>query len=440
MNRVTDPAAFVRWFRNSSPYINAHRGRTFVVCFGGEALLDPSFSELIHDITLLNSLGVRLVLVYGVRPQVRAKLQQLERAPQHQDGLRVVDETELRLWTESAGSARIGIESRLTLGLTNSPMAGSNMRVISGNLVVARPVGVRKGVDCHFAGEVRKIDVQAIRTALDAGALVLLGPLGYSPTGEVFALRAEEVALATATALRTDKLIYLAEAAGPLDEQANAIRQLSEAEAEALLAQRKDLCPVTARHLGYALQACSAGVRRTHLLHRAVDGALLQELFTRDGVGTLVAADAYEGLRPADIDDLGGILELIAPLEREGVLVRRSRELLEGELDRFVVLERDGGILACAALYPFVDESFGELACVATHPDYRKEGRAEACLAHLEERAQAANIRSLFVLTTHAHHWFQERGFEPAEVTDLPLARQTLYNYQRSSRVFIKRL
>jgi amino-acid N-acetyltransferase len=440
MNRVTDPATFVRWFRDSSPYINAHRGRTFVIAFDGEAVNDDSFAHLIHDLTLLNSLGIRLIIAYGALPQVEERLSRLGRQARIQNDLRVVDETELACWCEAAGAVRIEIESKLTMGLANSPMANAQMRVVSGNFIVARPVGVREGIDYHFGGEVRKLDTRAIQAALEANVLVLLGPVGYSHTGEVFALDAKEVAVQAAIELRANKLLYLLEGPAMTDASGKPLRQLSAGQTSRLLSQPEQLASSTAAQLRYAMRACQGGVQRTHMLRRAIDGALLQELFTRDGIGTLVSADAYEDIRRARIEDLGGILALIEPLEREGVLVRRSRERLETEIGRFVVLERDGGILACAALYPFAEEGSAELACVATHPDYRKEGRAQILLDYLEERAQKLGIERMFVLTTHAAHWFQERGFEPADVGALPQERQQLYNYQRNSRVFVKPL
>lgn len=440
MNRVTDTAAFVRWFRNSSPYIDAHRGRTFVIYVGGEAVSESSFANIVHDLTLLTRLGVKLVVVYGIKPQLRSRLNADARAPETGSMRTPVDEAALGHWREAAGAVRFAIESQLTVGLANSPMDGARMRVMSGNFVLARPLGVRDGLDFCFAGEVRRVDIQGIRAALDANALVLIGPLGYSPTGELFALGAEEVAIGVATGLTADKLLYLAEEPPPATPEGTTIKQLNATEAEQLLAERSDFGPMTRQHLQHAIRACAAGVRRVHLLQRKVDGALLQELFTRDGVGTLVSGDHYEQIRPATIEDVAGVLELIAPLEDQGILVRRSRELLENEIGRFVVTERDGGILACAALYPFSQECCAELACLATHPEYRGEGRAEALLTYLETRAIEQGISHLFVLTTHTAHWFQERGFEPADVADLPFERQKAYNYQRNSHVFTKTL
>ncbi len=432
--------SYVHWFRQAAPYINAHRGRTFVVLFGGEAVDDQKFPELIHDIALLHTLGAQLVLIHGARPQIESRLAEAHRDLRYVHGLRITDEAALPLVRQAVGQVRIQVESLLSMGLANSPMHGAQLRVVSGNFVIARPVGVRDGVDFCFTGEVRRVDVEAIRASLNRGAIVLLSPLGYSPTGEVFNLGAEEVAVATATALRADKLLLLSESTGPLDARGRLLRQLVPSEVEALLTRDPPLDEDIARYLGHALRACRGGVRRGHLLDRRVDGALLLELFTRDGVGTLVTAELYENLRPADIDDVGGLLELIRPLEADGTLVRRSRELLEMEIGRFTVLDRDGSIIGCAALYPFAGERVGELACVAVHPEYRDSGRADALLAVLERQARQQGLERLFVLTTRTAHWFQERGFEPAQITDLPVSKQGMYNLQRRSKAFIKAL
>ena len=433
--------SFVSAFRQAGPYINAHRGRTFVILFSGEALLDKTqFMNIVNDLALLHSLGIRLVLVHGARPQIEERLREAGLQPRYVNGLRITDSKTLICVKQVVGQIRIRTEASLSMALTNSPLHGAHIRVISANFVTARPVGIRDGVDYCFTGEVRRIDAQAIKTALASDAIVLLSPLGYSPTGEIFNVNAEEVAMAAASALRADKLLFYLDCSEDLTANDQPLRQLSPSDVTHLLAENSRLSETMQRYLRHALQACRAGVRRIHLLDRRVEGALLLELFTRDGIGILITADIYEGIRPATIDDVGGILDLIRPLEDEGILVRRSRELLEIEIERFMVVERDGAIIACAALYPFAAERLGELGCVAVHPDYRNRNRADALLRFIEQKARKQGLASLFVLTTRAAHWFRERGFEPAEVDDLPLEKQRLYNWQRRSKVFIKAL
>jgi amino-acid N-acetyltransferase len=430
----------VAWFRASAPYINSHRGRTVVLAFGGEAVDDRSFPDLIHDIALLHALGVRLVIVHGSRPQIDRRLERAGIDPQYVNGLRVTDTRSLPHVMEAAGCTRVAIEALLSMGLANTPMQGARLRVASGNYVVAKPYGVHDGVDFQHTGEVRRIDTPAIEAQLEQGSLVLLSNLGYSATGEVFNLSTEAVATETAVRLRADKLIFLMEGEGLRDGRRRPLQQLTLREAEALLTGRRRL-PDEVRHfLGSARHACQQGVKRVHLLSRSIDGALLLELYTRDGCGTLVSSEPFEELRRARIEDVGGIIELIAPLEAEGTLVRRSREQLEIEIENFVVYERDGMAVACAALYPYPEVRVAELACLAVHPDYRNQGRGDSLLEQLVTDAREAGIGQIFVLTTRTTHWFRERGFRPGDLDKLPVQRRALYNYQRNSKILIKEL
>jgi len=428
---------FVRWFRDSTPYINAFRGRIFVVTFGGELLAEDQFAHLLEDLVLLNSLGVRLVLVHGARPQIEERLKLSNIKMHYEHGLRVTDEQSLACVKQAIGSVRVEVEAQLSMGLKNSPMAGADIRVVSGNFVTAQPLGVRDGVDYQHTGEVRRIDVEAIEEQLDMGAIVLLSPLGYSPTGEVFNLSAEDVATATAVELMADKLISLIDGPGLFDEHGELIHQLQLSSAQKY---QHDIDEPTAKALFSSLYACENGVKRAHMIDRHLDGALLMELFTRDGVGTLINTDAYEELEEATIDDVGGILELIEPLEAEGIMVRRSRELLEAEISQFTIIKRDNSIIASAALYPYEDEKAGEIACFAVHPDYRGDGRGDHLLDHMERIAKECGLKQIFVLTTRTAHWFAERGFKAGTLKALPVKRQALYNYQRGSKVFVKKI
>ena len=438
---ISGAADFVRWFRSAAPYMHAFRGRTFVIAFGSEVVDDRAkFLALIHDLNLLASVGVRLVLVHGARPQIEARLKQLRHRSRFVNGLRVTDDVALSCAKEASGRMRVEIEALLSMGLPNSPMAGSDIRVASGNFVTAKPMGVVDGVDLMHTGEVRKVDATGIRDRLDHNELVLLSPIGYSPTGEIFNLALEDVAASAAVALNADKLIFLMDSAGVLTgKHAELKHELTCTQAERLIARSGLGTGDVGLYLPRAVSACRAGIKRAHLISRHVDGALLLELFTHRGVGTMLTQDPVEKLRPAKIDDIGGILRLIEPLESDGTLVKRSRELLEMEIDRFFVLEHDRVIIGCAALYPF-EEGMAELAGLAVHPDHRRLGAGERLMLAIEARAKQRRIKRLFVLTTRTAHWFIERGFQPAPVTSLPPRRQDLYNYQRRSQVLIKRL
>lgn len=437
-----DNSQYVKWFRNSSPYINAHRGKIFVLMLEGEAIADDNFAHIVQDIALLNSLGVRLVIVHGARPQIDRALSVLHIKSQFHGDLRITDKPALNAVRAAIGIVKSDIEARLSFGLPNTPMHGARIRVVSGNFVTAKPKGVIDGVDFQHTGEVRRIDRQAINLQLDQGNVVLLSSCGYSPSGQMFNLAAEDVATRAAISLEAEKLILMGEGGGlpandgEVESDEGVISQITADELSHLV---DSLEGEHKMHAEASLVAVNAGINRVHMLSHKNDGALLQELFTHKGAGTLISADDYEQLRQANIEDVGGILKLLTPLEEQGILVRRSREMLETEIHRFKVIERDGMIIACAALYPYSSD-LAELACVAVSGDYRSGERGDRLLKAISKQAKAENKTKLFVLTTRTAHWFMERGFEEADLSALPQERQSLYNFQRNSKIFIKDL
>jgi amino-acid N-acetyltransferase len=443
----TSPPSFVTWFRAAAPYIHAFRGKTFVVAFGGEVVDEGQLAHLSHDVALLASLGVRLVLVHGVRPQLETLMVRQGIEPQYANGLRVTDDAVMGCVKQANGIVRIEIEALLSTGLPNTPMANAAVNVASGNFVVACPRGVFDGVDLKYTGAVRKVDVPALRGRLDAGEIVLVSPLGYSPTGEAFNLTVEDVATSVATALAAEKLIFMIDGPGVQRGRSRLLRELTLSSAEAWIARsKKKTDPALGRasdidrFLPAAIDACRRGVARAHLVSRHVDGALLLELFTHHGIGTMISRDSLERLRPARIDDVGAVLQLIAPLEAEGTLVKRGRERIEREIGYFTVIDHDRRLIGCAALYPFPAARAAELACLVVHPDHRNAGHGEALLLHIEARARAQKLDKLYALTTHTAHWFVENGFHEVDVGELPAERRQLYNWQRRSKVFVKAL
>lgn len=438
MSPQVDP--FVQHFRASAPYIHAHRGRTFVIMFGGEAVGSKDFRTLLYDVALLHSLGVRLVLVAGARPQIDEALARRGQQPRYEGDLRITDDVALQCVKEAVGANRVELEALLSMGLPNSPMAGARLRVAAGNFVIAQPIGVVDGVDYQHTGKPRRVDAEAIRQRLDDGAIVVLTPIGYSATGEAFNISSHDVAAAAAVALGADKLIGLLEAQGVLDTGGRIPTQLTPREAEQLLQSGHDFGHDVERHLAAAIHACQGGVPRAHLVARQTDGALLRELFTRDGLGTMVTSETFEGVRTARQGDVGGILALIEPLEEQGILVRRSREMLENDIERFTVIERDGMVIGCAALYAYPDEGIAEIACLVVHPEYRTSGRGDQLLHYLERESAAQALGRLFVLTTQTSHWFRERGFESCDIDELPAARRSLYDQGRRSKILLKSL
>ncbi|SMB30783.1 Amino-acid acetyltransferase [Sterolibacterium denitrificans] len=442
--RQISEAALVAWVRQAAPYIHAFRGRTFVIAFGGEVLGTDKAQALAQDFNLLASLGIRLVLVHGARPQIDAEMQRRGLPARFHKGLRVTDAAALECVKSALGVTRIEIEALLSQGLPNTPMAGAWMRVTGGNFITAKPVGVLDGVDHLYTGAVRKIIAEEIKADLDQQNVVLISPLGVSPSGEIFNLALEDVAEAVAVALQAEKLIFLGDAPGLVDKKGQLLEAVTVDEAGLLLTRRVRQAPEVARVLPAALRACRAGVGRVHFLDRNADGAMLMEFFTHAGVGTVMTRSPLVRLREATVDDVGAILGLIAPLEADGTLVKRGRERIEMEISRFSLLEDDGVTVGCAALYPFTGkkaaERVGELACLAVMPEYQHYGYGDQLRRHIEMRAKKLKLKKLFVLTTRTAHWFIERGFVESDLATLPDTKRELYNYQRRSKVFIKTL
>lgn len=426
---------FVNWFRASSPYIQAHRHKTFVISFGGEAILDADFDHHVHDFALLSSLGIRLVLVHGIRPHIDQRLNALNHPVLFHNNLRITDDLALQCAKEAAGLVRVEIEALLSMGLANSPMAGYALKVASGNFVTAKPIGVIDGVDYCHTGEVRRVDSVAIHQQLDQHTIVVISPIGYSPSGEIFNLSGEQVATEVAIALNAEKLILLTEKTCCNPSNNEQIRQMTTTEAQAFLQHHQDMPELVRLPLKAAVQACRAGISRVHLIDRTQDGALLLELFTRDGIGTLISSTPFEELRTANLDDIGGILELIKPLEQQGILAKRSREKIEMEIADYIIIERDGLIIGCTALHANQQEQFGAIACLAVHADYQGAARGQRLFDYACLKAKQLKLKKLFVLSTQTVHWFIERGFILSDINSLPEPLKKLYNPQRNSKI-----
>lgn len=430
---------FVFSFREAAPYINAFRGKTFVIALSGETLEHGHFKKVAQDICLLASLGVRLVLVHGSRPQIETQLAQRNLSSQFYGGRRITDLPTMEIVKQASGAARCDIEAALSMGMPNSPMHGAHLRVASGNFFTAQPLGVLDGVDMLYTGRLRRIDAAGIKLRLDSGAMVLLTPIGYSLTGEPFNLNMEEIATDTAITLNAEKLIFMVAGKGAISAENEHLRQLTTEQAEQLLKTTPQATD-TAAYLPCAIHATRSGVPRAHLVSAQEDGALLCELFTHEGSGTMVTRDPLVRVRPAMIDDVGSILGLIRPLEERGILVKRNVEHLEREIDRYSLLDHDGKIYGCVAIHIYPEASMAELACLVVDREKRDAGYGERLLHHVEEQARDHHISRLFVLTTQTAHWFVERGFVASDISELPMEKQSLYNYERRSKVFIKQL
>ncbi|WP_322997367.1 amino-acid N-acetyltransferase [Castellaniella sp.] len=433
------PAQFVRWFREVAPYVHDFRGKTFVVAFGGELIEDNGLEALVADLSLLSALGVKLVLVHGSRPQVNEQLRLKGYTTQFGRGTETTTPEALECAKEAAGEIRLDIEAAFSQGLPNTPMSHAKIRVMSGNFVTARPVGVIDGVDYRRAGTVRKLDIDAMHNVISQGAIVLLSPLGFSPTGEAFNLAMEDLATNAAVALRAEKLIFLTQNRTVTEMDGSVDTELARKDADDLLAQNI-LDEDTTAFLRHASLAVKRGVARAHLVPYTLDGSILLEIFTHDGVGTMVVEDTLEDLRPAMADDVGAIVQLIEPLEADGTLVPRGRAVIERDVERFTVLEHDGVIYGCVSVIPYAKDSMAEMACLIVHPEWQGTGDGEKLLRHAEASARSLGAKRLFVLTTRTSHWFLKRGFVQGGVSDLPYEKRAHYNHSRNSLIFIKRL
>ncbi|MGA1288295.1 MAG: amino-acid N-acetyltransferase [Rubrivivax sp.] len=440
------PHTFVPWFRAVAPYIHAYRGETFVVGLCGEAIAAGKLSAFVQDLAIVHAMGIRVVLVHGFRPQLSEQLRLKGHAERFSHGMRITDPPALDAAQEAAGQLRFEIEAAFSQGLPNTPMANATVRVVSGNFLTARPVGIVDGVDFGHSGLVRKVDARAIRGAIDTGAVVLLSPFGFSPTGEAFNLTMEDVATSTAIALQADKLLFLTETPGvrenPDDPDSPIDTELALRDAKRLLAA----LPLPERptdvgfYLRHCVRACEAGIERSHILPYAMDGALLMEVYTHDGIGTMVVDEKLESLREATPDDVGGILHLIEPFERDGTLVRRGRHEIERDVAAYTVIEHDGVIFGCAALHLYPEKRTAEMAALTVAAQAQGQGDGERILKRIEQRARAAGAQTLFVLTTRTMHWFLKRGFVPESPQWLPASRLRHYSHDRRSQVLVKSL
>jgi amino-acid N-acetyltransferase len=438
---------FVPWFRSVAPYIHMHRGKTFVVGMLGEAVAAGKLAAIATDLALIQSMGVRIVLVHGFRPQLNEQLAFKGHVPEYVGGIRVTDEVALDCAQEAAGQLRFEIEAAFSQGLANTPMAGATVRVLSGNFLTARPLGIIDGVDFKSTGVVRKIDSGAIRRALESGAMVLLSPFGFSPTGEAFNLTMEEVATSVAISLQADKLLFLTDWPGirvhpsePESDDNPVDTEISLAQARAVLRHLPpaDQIKGPSYYLRHCVNACEHGVERSHILPYATDGSLLLEIYMHDGIGTMVVDEKLESLRLAASDDVGGIVALLEPFEEDGTLVKRDRTEIERDITSYTVLEHDGVIFACAALHPYPDAKTAEMAALTVSTQSQGQGDGEKVLKHIEQRALALGLDSIFVLTTRTMHWFLKRGFENVSPDWLPNSRG--YNRNRKSQVLVKKL
>ncbi len=430
---------FVTWLREVAPYIHKHRGKTIVIGFDGDIVRNGHLNNLIQDIALLQAMGLRIVLIHGLRPQIEEQLVLRQVESVFVNDIRVTDSIALECAKEAAGELRLDIEAAFSQGLPNTPMSGARISVVSGNFVTAKPIGIVNGIDYLHTGIVRKIDTDSIKQLLDNNKVVLLSPLGFSPTGQAFNLTMEDVASQTSISIKADKVIFITHLCGLYDEEKQLIPELSIENAIDLL-NMQSLMPEESLYLQQMIKCLNGGVDRCHLIPFNINGVLLLELFLHDGIGTMLTNQDLEHLREANLDDIGAILQLIQPLEKDGILVTRGRNVIERDIHAFSVIEHDSVIFGCAVMYTYADHKMAEMACLTVLPEAQGTGDGERLLKHIEKKAKRQGMEQLFVLTTRTEHWFLKRGFKHAKPEDLPPARFKNYNWQRKSMVLIKKI
>ena len=386
------------WFRSSTPYISAHRGKTFVVHLSGEGLESENLEYIIQDLALLHVLGTKVILVHGAHPQLNSVLKNTS----FHKSKRITDKKDMEAILSTHGVLRSRIEGMFSAGLPSSPLHKVEIAVVGGNFITAKPAGIIDGIDHLLTGETRRVNTEKIHEILDGNGLVLISPIGYSPSGQPYNLSSAELASQIAVSVGADKLIMFDPNGYISDRNGEQLTEITPVEASLLINSTPG---ESAQNIAAMVKATRGGVPRSHLVSFNQDGALLGELFTALGQGTQMSESHHELIRKANSLDLAGIIALIRPLEESGILVYRSRSLIEQEIDHFLVADVEGFVAGCCAIYPFDDQA--ELACIATHPSYRhpeyKLGLGSKLLDAAEEIAKRDGKKNIFVLTTHPY-------------------------------------
>ena len=426
MLRLTDLREILR-------YVPRFRDRTFVIAMDGALVEDDNFGNLLLDITLLRSLRIGVALVHGAGHQIRRLAEQTGRTPSNTDGTGVTDAATLDLALTAANR----VTHEILAGL-----AANDLRGAHGNLLVAHPAGILHGLDHQFTGRVERVDTTVIQALLDNDIVPVIPPLGCDGEGRTYRLNSDAVAVEVARTLKATKLIYLTTSPG-IRRGDELLRQLSVEEAEVVLKRHRAEVPVAVvSKLEQALRAARDGVPRVHIIDGRVEEGLLAEVFSNEGIGTLVYANEYQAIRRAQKKDARAIYALIQPGMETDELLRRTRAEVERQVENFFVFEIDRNPAACVAVHLYPEERKAELACMCVDPKYENQGIGLKLMHYAEDQARAAGATELFCLSTQTFNYFMQKGgFRPGTVTDLPPARRDLYvRSGRHSQVLTKSL
>jgi amino-acid N-acetyltransferase len=414
-------------------YIPRFRERVFVISFDGAVVTDENFANILQDLAVLWSLNIRIVLAHGAAAQIRDLAAERGVPASDLDGSGVTDATTLQLALTAA--------NRLTHEILEG-LATLDLRAACPNAIVAHPLGILQGVDHLFTGKVERIDVGLLQTLVDAGIVPVIPPLGFDGEGRTYRVNSDSVALAAAEALKATKLIYVTPQDG-LFRQGRLFRQMLAGDLERLLvAERDDFPPETLSKAQHAVAACRAGIPRVHIINGRLDEALLAEVFSNEGIGTLIYANEYQQIRRALKKDIPSIIKLIQPSVETTELVKRTRAGIEKTLGDYFIFEIDRNPVACVALHPFPELGKAELACLFVNPSHENQGIGRKLLQYAEAKAREQGLRELIALSTQAFTYFQSKGgFQEGTPEDLPPSRRDKYEQSgRRSKVLVKKL
>ena len=440
---ATAQSSFIQNFRLSAKYINLFNQNIFVIALSGYVFNEDQFVKIAQDINILHSLKIKVILVYGARPQVESILVKNKIPVRLLKNMRVTSSAALKHVIEVNGAIRNKIEA--TLSTIKSVSEG--MRLSSGNFLTAMPVGIIDGIDMESTGKIRGVDVEAIKNKLNHHEIVIVSPIGYSPIGQIFNLSYEQTAANIAVAINADKLIFYVDANGILNERGELIPELTSEKAHKLISHIEEKpSPESAQNLSYddfnilksSVFAIKNKIKKVHLINRHIDGSLIEELFTEKGSGTILTEFALENFRKATEGDLKDIYRILFPLEKRKILIERDLTQIKGMINQFYVLEHDKKFVGCVSLNSFKESL--ELASFSIEPKYQRLGFGKKLLKLCELEAKKLKYDEIFILTTQSEHWFAENGFKEKSKELMPTFKKKTYQSERNSKYLTKKL
>lgn len=438
---------FIEKFRQASKYINLFNNKIFVIALGGEVFEDEQFESIAYDINLLRSIGIKIIIIHGIRPQIDDLLISNKIKTSLNKNIRITDANSINHVIDINGRIRTKIESILSSSIINSPLFESDIKLSSGNFITARPLGILNGIDMKFTGQVRKVNSESIQAKLNNGEIVIISPLGYSPIGDIFNLSYEQLASAVASSMKAHKLIFYINSNGIINLRGELLTELTTEKATNLIHQiERDSNPNKALNISYqdfniiksSLDAIKNKVEKIHLINRHTNGSIIEELFTDKGSGTILTEYPLEKIREAKPNDVNKIFQLIEPLSQNGILVKRASNEIKKDLSSFYVMEHSMDLVGCVALFKYEEKV--EIACFAIDSNFHNQGFGSKLIKFCEKKAKTHDVNEIFILTTQSEHWFIEKGFKVDDKELMPKKRKIIYQLERNSKFLTKKI